>query len=149
MREPIVRTSSLVAVVLVLMVAATGALAAAGCGGSGGTTGTSSSPSATASRGAPSPLPSALTETYSNDAFGFAFRYPSGFTVREQPDFLTGEGTVFDLALLPTAETAEAYGIEGGDGVRLAVWVYEMDDTWRGLDPVSYTHLTLPTNREV
>lgn len=130
MRELVRCCRSLAGPLLLLVVA----LAVAACGASGGSSNPSTRPSATTTPGSPAPIPSALSETYSNATYGFAFQYPSGFTVEEDPDFLTGEGTVFDLALVPTAASAEAYGLPGGGAVRMAVWVYEMDDAWRGLD---------------
>ena len=37
--------------------------------------------------------------------------------------------------------------VEGNDGVHMAAMV--VDESFRGMNPVSYTHLTLPTKRIV
>lgn len=129
MRTPARRPSTLAtAVVIVLLVF----LTASACGGSGG--GETAAPDATATPGAPSPLPSALTETYSSETYGFAFDHPSGFAVTVQPEFVQSSIAVFSLALLPTDATTQAFGLAGGNSVRLVVLVSEKTPSWQDVD---------------
>jgi hypothetical protein len=119
------------AVAVAVLAAALAAPVVSGCGTAAGT---AASSGATVSPGAPSPLPSALTQTYTNSTYGFSFQYPSGFAVSEQPDFIQSDVAVFDLALLPSEATTMAFGLEGGNSVRLVVLVSEMTGGWRDLD---------------
>ncbi len=113
--------AAVVTVVLLVLVAV------AGCGGesTGGGTGGGASSSA---------IPTALTETYTSKTYGFSFQYPSGFEVRVEPDFIQSQSDVFDLALLPTAATAEQFGFAEGNSVRLVVLVHKKSENWQGLD---------------
>lgn len=125
MRTPARRPSALAAVLVLLLAV----LAASACGGSAG--GETAAPAATAS---PSPLPSALTETYTSQTYGFAFDYPSGFAVTVQPKFVQSTIAVFSLALLPTDATTQAFGLAGGNSVRLVVLVSEKTPSWQDVD---------------
>lgn len=128
MRTPARRTSALAVAVTVVVLTV---LAASACGGAadGGPAST-----ATASPGGPSPIPSALTETYASETYGFGFAYPSGFTVAVDPEFVQSDIAVSSLALLPTPQTTDAFGLAGGNSVRLVVLVSEKTPSWQDLD---------------
>lgn len=129
MRTPVRRTSALAAAVVVVALVGLGAGA---CGGSA--EGVSATSAATALPGGPSPIPSGLTETYASETYGFGFQYPSGFTVTVQPEFVQSDIAVFSLALLPTSETTDAFGFDGGNSVRLVVLVSEKTPSWQDVD---------------
>jgi len=127
-RRPAVAAAAVVIVLLAL------AAALGGCAGSGGSGADTASPAATASPGGPSPIPSALTETYTSETYGFSFEYPSGFEVQVEPDFIESQTDVFDLALLPTTATADAFGFAEGNSVRLVAMVNEKTQSWLDVD---------------
>ena len=120
-------SAAVLAVALIVLVAGLSA-----CGGSSADGGTGSG--GDGSPGAASAIPTALTETYTSNTYGFEFQYPAGFEVQVEPDYIQSETDVFDLALVPTAETAEQFGFPEGNSVRLVVLVHKKSDSWQDVD---------------
>ena len=69
--------------------------------------------------------------------------------VQRRPWYVIG-GLVLLVIALVASLIWSSYQLGMDDGLSTRVWiVQERDDLAQKLKPVSYTHLTLPTNREV
>jgi hypothetical protein len=110
-------------------------LASACAGDSGGSSpDTSAAPVVAVSSGAPSPLPSALTEESYYYSYGFSFKHPDGLLVYDDADFIERDDAAYALVLEPDSEMRSTYGLGEEHDAQLRILVRPVNPFYKGLD---------------